>query len=89
MPRISEEKIKKIKEGILAFLFHNSPKAFYTYTIAKETARDEEFTKRLLQELAKEDLVVKVEKNAKGIAYLRRERWRLTNKAYKAYASLQ
>lgn len=89
MSRISEQKIKKIKEIILSFLFHNSPKAFYTYGIAQEIARDEEFIKRILQELAKEELVVKVDKNPKGIKYLRRERWRLTNKAFKAYSGLQ
>lgn len=89
MPQISEEKIKKIKEIILAFLFQNSPKAFYTYNIAQELARDEEFIKRLLKELTKEDLVARVEKNPRGIKYLRRERWRLTNKAFKAYSELQ
>ena len=89
MPRISEKKIKRIKEIILSFLFHNSPKAFFTYGIAQEIARDEEFCKRLLQELSKEELVVKVDKNSKGIKYLRRERWRLTNKAFKAYSELQ
>lgn len=89
MPKISEEKIKKIKETILAFLFHNSPKSFYTYNIAKEIARDEEFTKRLLLELLREGLVTKVEKNASGIKFLRREKWRLSSKAFKAYSELQ
>ncbi len=87
--RISETKIKKIKEAILAFLFQNSPKSFHTYLISQEIARDEEFIKRLLQELAKEGLVTKIDKNPKGIKYLRRERWRLTNKAFKAYSELQ
>lgn len=88
MPRISEPKIKKIKESILAFLFHNSPIAHYTYKISCELARDEEFIKRLLHELAKDGLIVKVVKSSKGIKYLRRERWRLTNKAFKAYSGL-
>ncbi len=87
--RISEQKIKKIKETILAFLFQNSPKSFYTFNIAQELARDEEFIKRLLYGLAKDGLVTKVEKNAKGIKYLKREKWRLTNKAFKAYSQLQ
>ncbi|MBU2496469.1 MAG: hypothetical protein KJ767_00215 [Nanoarchaeota archaeon] len=87
--RISEGKIKKIKESILAFLFHNSPKSFYTYNIASEIARDEEFIKRLLHELVKEGFVTRVEKSNQGIKYLRRERWRLTNKAFKAYSELQ
>ena len=89
MAQISEEKKRKVKETILAFLFHNSPKAFYTYNIAQEIARDEEFTKKLLKDLTKDELVVKVDKNAEGIKYLRRERWRLSSKAFKAYSELQ
>lgn len=89
MPQISEEKIKRIKETILSYLYHNSPKAPYTSNLAAEIVRDEEFTKRLLQELVKEELVAKVGKNSKGINYLRRERWRLSNKAFKAYSGLQ
>ncbi|HIH17584.1 MAG TPA: hypothetical protein HA282_05355 [Nanoarchaeota archaeon] len=89
MPQISEDKIKRIKETILSYLYHNSPGAFYTYNIAQEIVRDEEFTKRLLQELTKEELVAKVGKNSRGINYLRRARWRLSNKAFKAYSGLQ
>jgi len=89
MPQISEVKKKRIKETILAHLYHNSPKAFHTYNIAQEIARDEEFTKRLLHELAKEGLIARVSKNSQGIDYLRRERWRISNKVFKAYSELQ
>lgn len=89
MPPISEAKVKKIKEMILAFLFNNSPKSFYPFGIATEIARDEEFIKRLLHELMRDGLVAKISKNPKGIKYLRRERWRLTNKTFKAYSELQ
>ena len=86
--RISEEKIKKIKESILAFLYEENPKAYFTAEIARETIRDEEFTKRLLYELEKANFVVKITKNPKGVNYSRRERWRLSSQAYTAYSSL-
>jgi len=89
MPQISDVKIKKIKENILAFLYENSPKALYTVTIARELARDEEFIKKLLQQLEKAALVSRIKKNTKGIVYSRREKWLLTAKAYEAYKTLQ
>ena len=89
MSRLSSEKEAKIKSDILAALFQNSPRALFTAEISRIIARDEEFTKRLLQELAKEGLIVKVDKNPKGIKYLKRERWRLSSKAFKAYSELQ
>ena len=64
--KISQEKVKKIKEGILSFLFHSSPRAIFTSQIAAELARDEEFSKKLLSELKKDNLVVAIKKNPKG-----------------------
>lgn len=87
--KISQEKVKKIKEGILSFLFHSSPRAIFTSQIAVELARDEEFSKKLLSELQKDNLVVAIKKNPKGKDYSRRIRWRLTNQTYKTYKSLQ
>jgi len=89
MPPISKGKVKKINELILSFLYHNSPNSFYTYNIAQEIIRDEEFTKKLLHDLAKGELVVRIDKSSKGVTYLKRERWRLTNKTFKAYSQLQ
>ena len=86
--RISEEKIKKIKEAILAFLYEENPKAYFTAEIARETIRDEEFTKRLLYELEKANFVVKITKNPKVVNYSRRERWRLSSQTYTAYSYL-
>lgn len=85
--KISKEKREKISEQILAFLFFNSPKPIFTFYIAKEIARDEEFIKSLLTELEKKELVIKINKNSQGVIYKRRIRWKLTNKAYKAYKS--
>ena len=87
--RISKEKREKIYEQILAFLFSISPKPLFTLNIAKEIARDEEFVKFLLLELKKKDLVIEIKKNPEGIDYLKRSRWKLSDKAYQAYKNHQ
>ncbi len=87
--KISKEKQEKIKENILFFLFNNSPKSFFTSEIAKETARDEEFIKVLLEEMLKQNLVVAIRKNPKGKQYEKRARWRISQKIYETYKKLQ
>lgn len=87
--KISEEKREKISEQILAYLFTESPRAIFTFHIAKEIARDEEFTKKLLISLKKKGLVMEVKKNPEGISYLRRARWKLADAVYTAYKSKQ
>jgi len=83
--KISEEKKKKITEQILAHLYNLNPKPIFTAHIAKELARDEEFIKKLLLNLHKKGLIVKIDKNSEGIKYLKRSRWRLSDKAYEVY----
>ncbi len=83
--KISAEKRERISEQILATLFMNSPKPLFTFYIAKDIARDEEFVKDLLEDLKKKGLVIKVDKNPKGISYKRRARWKMSNEAYNAY----
>lgn len=85
--RISKEKQEKISEHILLILYSNSPSALFTSHIAKEVARDEEFIKKLLQDLKKKKLVVEVRKNPQGEDYTRRSRWRLSDAAYNVYRS--
>ena len=87
--RISEGKKEKISEQILAFLYSINPKPFFTFYIAKEIARDEEFIKKILLELKKKNLVVEIKKNPKGIPYVRRSRWKLSDEAYNAYKKNQ
>lgn len=87
--RISDEKREKIYEQILAFLFSVSPKPVFTLNVAKEIARDEEFVKVLLLELKKKELVIEIKKNAEGVSYLKRSRWKLTNEAYQVYKNHQ
>tara|TARA_Y100000310_G_C20541020_1_gene743301 strand:+ start:594 stop:866 length:273 start_codon:yes stop_codon:yes gene_type:complete len=87
--RISKEKKDKIFEQILAFLYSQNPKALFTSTIAREIARDEEFVKKLLLELKEKKFVVDIRKNSKGISYLKRIRWRLSDHIYNTYKNHQ
>lgn len=86
--KLSKEKTDKIKESILSILYRNAPKAMFTVDIASDLIRDEEFTKKLLLELEKNNFVIPVKKNSEGITYLKRIRWRLSSKIYEAYSKL-
>lgn len=86
--KISSEKRDKIAEQILNHLYMNSPKIYFTSQIAREIARDEEFTKRMLLELKKKKLVTEIKKNPEGVDYIRRSRWRLSDKAYNAFKKI-
>ena len=83
--KISLKKREKISEQILAYLYSISPKLVFTFNIAQEIARDEEFVKSLLIELKKKGLIVEIKKNPKGINYLKRSRWKLSDNVYKIY----
>lgn len=89
MPRVSSTKREKISEHIISYLFSIAPDARHTADIAKEMARDEEFIKTLLLDLEKRKLIVRISKNSEGVAYIRRLRWRLSNKAFEAYQRAQ
>jgi len=89
MPKLSKEKIDKISEQILNYLFTISPDSAFTNKIGNEIARDEEFTKSILQDLTKKKLVAEVNKNKNGIDYLKRQRWRLSNQAFDVYQKRQ
>ncbi len=86
---ISKEKKERISEQILAYLFLTNPKPLFTFHIAKEIARDEEFVKKLLKDLKKKEFVIEITKNSQGKDYLRRSRWKLSEKAYLIYKQKQ
>ena len=88
MPKISKEKIEKISEQVLLFLYSEFPKQIFTSIVAKELARDEEFIKKLLISLKEKKLVIEIKKNMQGIDYKRRSRWKLSSEAYTAYKSM-
>lgn len=89
MPPVSQQKKDKITEQILHHLFTHAPEALFTVSIAKEIARDEEFTLSLLKDLQKKHLIIEINKNKDGTAYKKRRRWRLANEVYKVYAQQQ
>jgi len=89
MPKISDNKKDKIAEQILHYLFTISPEQKFTSDIAKEIARDEEFTKILLSVLKEKKLIVEINKNSQGLNYKRRQRWRLSNEAFEIYSKHQ
>jgi predicted transcriptional regulator with HTH domain len=87
--RISNKKKEKISEQILAFLYSINPRSLFTSKIAQEIARDEEFVKKLLLNLKEKKLIIEIKKNSKGIDYLRRSRWRLSDEVYNSYKNHQ
>ncbi len=89
MPIISKSKKDKIAEQILHYLFSISPESSFTVQIARETARDEEFTKSLLKDLESKKLVISINKNSSGKPYSKRIRWRISNEAYNIYKKHQ
>ena len=86
---ISKEKKEKISEQILAYLYITNPKPHFYFSYCKEIARDEEFVKNLLKELKKKEFVVEITKNPQGKEYLKRSRWKLSEKAYLFYKQKQ
>jgi len=86
--RLSKEKIEKIQEQILSQLYHIFPQARFSAEIARDLARDEEFIKSLLFELQQKKLVTCIRQNPKGSPYIKRLRWRISNKVYDAYKQL-
>lgn len=89
MPRVSTKKRDKIEEQIAHFLFSIAPSTKFTSEIAHEIARDEEFTKVLLEDLSKKKIAIAITKNKDGKTFLKRQRWRLSNEAYEIYKQRQ
>lgn len=87
--KISKVKKEKISEQILSLLYSSNLQPLFTSKISQEIARDEEFVKRLLLDLKKKGLLTEIKKNPKGIDYIKRSRWILSEKAYNAYKSHQ
>jgi hypothetical protein len=87
--KISKVKKEKISEQILSLLYSSNLQPLFTSKISQEIARDEEFIKRLLIDLKKKGLVTEIKKNSKGIDYIKRSRWILSEKAYTIYKNHQ
>jgi hypothetical protein len=89
MPKISQEKKDKISEQILHHLFSISPESNFTAQIAREIARDEEFTKGILSDLKSKSLIQEINKNPSGTEYSKRQRWTLSPQTYELYSKHQ
>ena len=87
--KISEKKIEKISEQILALLYSINPKPLFTSQIAQEIARDEDFIKKILLNLKTKKLVNEIKKNPHGTPYARRSRWKLSDATFQIYKSRQ
>ncbi|MBU3907104.1 MAG: hypothetical protein KKA64_02530 [Nanoarchaeota archaeon] len=87
--KISKEKKDRISEQILALLYSKSPQAIFTSHIAREIARDEEFTKKILITLKDKNLIKEIKKSPKGKTYSKRSRWVMGELVYDAYKNHQ
>lgn len=87
--KISDKKREKISEQILAYLYSIAPKPAFTSHIAQEIARDEEFTKNLLIDLKNKKIVIEIKKSPRGKDYIKRSRWKLSDKVYQTYKEQQ
>ena len=88
MSQISQKKIEKIKEDIIATLFESGIIGLFTKQISDEIARNDEFILRLLKELETQKIVKQIKKTNKGTEFIRRKQWTMTNNAYNAYKKL-
>ena len=88
MSKVSDKKIKKLKEHILSILYETHFNPIFTSNIAEDLIRDEEFTLRLLIELKKEGFIKEINKNTDGKRYLSRKKWILQSKIYDQYKIL-
>ena len=82
---ISEFKKEKIKEDILRILYDNFPKMMWTFEIAEEIIRDDEFCLKLLKDLKNKKLVNLSEESKGGKV---KRRWGMVKGVYEEYGKL-
>ena len=85
MSMISEFKKEKIKEEILRVLYENFPKMRWTFEIAEEILRDDEFCLKLLFDLKSKKLVNLSEEGKGGKV---KRRWGMVKDVYEEYKKL-
>ena len=81
MSRISQQNFQRISESVLSVLFDKYPIAQSTASIAREIARDNEFTLRVMEFLEAKRFVVKVSRGT-------RFEWKLSKAAKEKYDKL-
>lgn len=75
MVKLSLKTISLLKDDIISIIYENQLNPLLTIEIAKELRRDKEFTRVLLEELKKQDILIEIKKNNKGKDYIKRSRW--------------
>ena len=83
--RISKANEERLKESILRVLYDFYPGMLWTYQIAEEIVRDDEFVLRLLNDLHNKQVVdFRRESAGKNI----KKRWGLNKEVYDKYKEL-
>ena len=85
MVKLSERTELVLKADISSILYENPLRSMFTKEIGVELRRDKEFTKKLLLEMEKEELVERVLKNNKGKLYKERIKWRIPERVMRIY----
>lgn len=85
MVKLSSKTITLLKDDIISIIYENQLNPLLTIEIAKELRRDKEFTRALLEELKKQDILVEIKKNNKGKEYIKRSRWSIKPELIKNY----
>jgi Mn-dependent DtxR family transcriptional regulator len=77
MSRISQKNKEKIAKQIYDLLKISDP--LFTAEIARQISRDEEFVKKLLEEMRDLGIVKMINQNTYGQEYSRRRKWKLAD----------
>ena len=85
MSNISQIKKERLKEEILRIAYENHPAFLYTYQIAEQLIRDDEFILNLLKELKNNDLITCLEESGGGNI---KRKWGLKKEGYEKYKEL-
>ena len=88
MSKTSTQTLKNVQEDVLRALYEAHPLPQTTHDLADALARDEEYILKATEQLAGQNLIYRVEKNARGTAYKRRKPWALTPEALAKYEAV-
>jgi hypothetical protein len=85
MSKLSFVKKERIKEEVLRAIYENYPNFLYTYQIAENIIRDDEFVLNLLNELKSKSLVYCIEETTGSNI---KRKWGLKKEVYEKYKEL-
>ena len=85
MSRLSKFKKDRLKEEILRVFYENYPNFIYTYQIAENLIRDDEFILNLLKELKHTNFIVCLEETSGNNI---KRKWGMKKEVYETYKNL-